>query len=354
MLAALLYQSSEFNVPQLKTTIVLGAGASAEAKLPTGAGLKRMIAKSLNFSQEIGGPAGGDHTLLQALQREGDIVSIFDAARMMHQALPQASSIDEFIDNHRGKYEIERCGKIAIVKSILDAERKSLLYVDPRNSHIELNFDSIEETWFNRFWQQITKGCLAQQLAYRFGFIAFIVFNYDRCLEHFLFQSIQNYYGLSKSEAAELVRSIEIYHPYGTIGSLPWSGGQAKVEFGAEPEHYSLGTLANEIKTFTEGTNPESSDVEKIRRHVASADRLIFLGFAYHQQNIELLKGNGNYSRDYLPRCWGTAHGISSDDQVLIESDVRELYGGRLDALEIKDIECRELFERYSRALSFV
>ena len=338
-----------------KTIFVLGAGASAEANLPTGVQLKKMIAASLTFTFERGRLTGGDETMFRTLQQEPNIEECFHAAELIRKAIPQASSIDEFIENHRGNIAIERCGKLAIVRSILQAERASSLYVNPDNIYNELNFSSVEDTWFNIFWQHITRNCQADKLEQRFSSIAFIVFNYDRCLEHYLYRSIQNYYGVSADAARDLVRSIKIYHPYGTIGSLPWSGGQAIVEYGAEPFFEQLDVLANQIKTFTEGTDPRSSDVVAIRNDVAEADRLIFLGFAYHQQNINLLKGDGKFGSNPTARCWGTAHGISDNDLPVIKHEVGKLYGDKLPrVMEIRDLKCRELFETYSRDLAFV
>ena len=338
-----------------KTIFVLGAGASAEANLPTGVQLKQMIAASLTFTFERGHPISGDKTMFWTLQQEPNIDECFRAAELIRKAIPQASSIDEFIENHRGNIAIERCGKLAIVRSILQAERASALYVNPDNIYNELNFGSVENTWFNIFWQQITKNCQVDKLDRRFSSIAFIVFNYDRCLEHYLYRSIQNYYNVSADDAGHLVSSIKIYHPYGTIGSLPWSDDQVKVEFGAEPIVGQLGDLANQIKTFTEGTDPRSSDVVAIRNDVAQADRLIFLGFAYHQQNINLLKCEEKFGSNPTAKCWGTAHGISENDLPVIKRELGKLYGDNMQrAMEIRDLKCRELFETYTRDLAFV
>jgi len=342
-------------VSQEKTTIVLGAGASAEARLPTGAQLKKMIAASLTFTYKRGHVTSGDEIMFQTLQQEPNIDECVRAAERIRKALPQAPSIDEFIDNHRGNAAIERCGKLAIVRSILQAEKQSSLFVNPSNFYKELNFSSVEDTWFNIFWQRITANCQADQLEKRFSSIVFIVFNYDRCLEHYLYRSIQNYYGLSSDAAGNLVSSIKIYHPYGTVGSLPWSSDQPKVEFGAEPIVGQLGDLAEQIRTFTEGTDPQMSEVLAIRNHVAEADKLLFLGFAYHQQNIKLLKSEEKFRSNSNSRCWGTAYGISDNDRPLVERELRGLYGKNTPyEMEIRNLKCRGLFEMYSRDLSFV
>ena len=125
-------------------------------------------------------------------------------------------SIDSFIDAHRGNKEIELSGKLAIVRSILQAEKSSKLSLNLPNTYKDnsLYFVPLEDTWFNVFWQRISENCQAEGLGERLSSIVLIVFNYDRCIEHFLYHSIQNYYGLSADDAASLVNAMEIFHPY--------------------------------------------------------------------------------------------------------------------------------------------
>ena len=341
---------------QKQTVIVVGAGASHEAKLPTSTELKRSIAKDLDIRFDGLKQISGDRTIATSLQsRVHDINPHFHACWKMRDALPQAISIDNFIESHQGNEEIELCGKLAIVRSILEAEKRSLLYINRTNTNNKLNFKPLEETWFNVFWQRISDNCQAEGLRERLSSIALIVFNYDRCIEHFLYHSIQNYYGLSADSSASLVNAMKIFHPYGMVGSLPWSAGSAQMEFGAEPSAQHLMRLAEQIKTFTEGTNPEASDIVKIRRQVATTDTLVFLGFAYHRQNLELLQRPTGYKNDgeRAFKCYGTAFGISEADLNEIESEIRELCGLPLFFNLDTNLTCSELFNTYRRALSF-
>ena len=180
------------------------------------------------------------------------------------------------------------------------------------------------------FWQRISENCQAEGLQERLSAITLIVFNYDRCIEHFLYHSIQNYYGLSADAAASLVNETDILHPYGVVGSLPWTERPAQMDFGAEPRAQDLVELAEQIKTFTEGTNPEASNIMEIRNQVVEAETLVFLGFAYHKQNFELLKRPDDRRRDgeVVPECYGTALGISDADLQVIAWDLYALCGG--------------------------
>ena len=341
---------------QKKTVIVVGAGASHEARLPTSTELKRSIAKYLDIKFDGTRQKSGDRTIAASLQTCTDINQCLPACWKIRDALPQATSIDTFINSHQGNKEIELSGKLAIVRSILEAEKRSLLYIKRTNTNDKLNFDSLEETWFNVFWQRISEHCQAEGLGKRLSSIVLIVFNYDRCIEHFLYQSIQNYYGLSADNAASLVNAMQIFHPYGMVGSLPWTSSSAQMEFGAEPDAQDLVKLAEQIKTFTEGTNPEASDIVEIRKQVATADTLVFLGFAYHQQNLELLKylDNPRNNKRSVINCYGTTVGISGADLDAITTEIEEYCNAAMFRNENRDLTCRELFNTYRRTLSFV
>ena len=148
---------------------------------------------------------------------------------------------------------------------------------------------------------------------------------------------------------------MEIYHPYGMVGSLPWGSRPTYMEFGGEPSTQHLVSLAEQIKTFTEGTNPEASDIMEIRRQVETADTLIFLGFAYHRQNLELLERptDSKNNREGEIKFYGTAFGISEADLGVIESEITELLGPmRFYKLE-GNLTCSELFNEYRRTFSF-
>ena len=339
-----------------KTVIVVGAGASQEAGLPTSADLKTSIARYLDIKFRTMEQISGDNIIAASLNNcFRDINPHLHACWKIRDALPQAMSIDHFLDSHRGNDRIELCGKLAIVRSILEAEKKSRLYINRTDTDNALNFKSLKETWFNVFWQRISENCQAEELQERLSSIALIIFNYDRCIEQYLYHSIQNYYGISTDDAVSLVNSMKIFHPYGMVGSLPWAAGPPYMEFGGEPNAQHLVGLAEQIKTFTEGTDPEASDIREIKNQVANADTLVFLGFAYHKQNLELLQLppdlKNSRKRIY---CYGTTVGISEADLKVIKSELEKLHNAIVVPNEDRNLKCRDLFNTYRRALSIV
>src|SRR2546430_5733417 len=114
---------------------------------------------------------------------EGDFDPYYQASLLIRRAMPQVTSIDNFIDMHRADKRVGLCGKLAIAQCILQAERQSLLKVDPGNIYNTIDFIRAGGTWFNRFVQLLTQNCTADDLADRLKTITFIVFNYDRCIE---------------------------------------------------------------------------------------------------------------------------------------------------------------------------
>ena len=347
-----------------KILIVVGAGASKEGNLPAGYELKKKIATILDISFEHGfKQTTGDYIVCGAIQEainldnsnDTNINSHLYAAWRIRDAMPQAISIDSFIDAHKGDGRLELCGKLAIVRAILEAERNSLLSFQGFGPNQSLDYESLENTWFNNFMQFLTQNCRVEQLEERLSSIGLIIFNYDRCIEHFLFYSLQTYYGIDSDRAAELIRSLEIYHPYGTVGTLPWYKGADAVEFGAEPTSRQLLGLSGCIKTFTEGTEPTSSDVVAIRNRMVNSHVILFLGFAFHQQNLNLMKpklGEGEVLAGNR-RYFGTAKGISESDCDVISSDLQMLFQAKQKNIVLRrDLTCTQLLQEFWRTLS--
>jgi hypothetical protein len=352
-----------------KTTIIVGAGASSEAKLPTGNELKQHIASILDIRfersvRQISGSTRVFSALEQAVRRDDEnegpgksgIGLYVSAATRIRDAMPMAISIDNYIDAHQGDKKLELCGKLAIVRSILEAERQSTLYFENEGTNRHPNYPSLEQTWFNRFWQLLTENCRVEQLEERLSSIAFIVFNYDRCIEHFLYHALQTYYGIEADHAASLLRKVEIYHPYGTVGELPWCGESEgpKVDFGGDAEPRQLLDLASQIKTFTEATDPSLSKVDDLRKRLLESHIVLFLGFAFHRQNLRLIKPEGSKHPDSgKVRYFATALGISESDCNRITHDLITLAGARAKLIRInRTLSCCELFDEYWRGLS--
>lgn len=353
--------TSASSVSSQKTIFIVGAGASREVNLPIGSELKTSIAR--DFQSRSG--ASGDEVILGAIREAsgGKILPFLDTCKHIRDAMPLAISIDNFIDVHSEDERIVLCGKLAIVRTILQGEAGSSLFMNQSQGNRQLKFNQLEKTWFNSFFHLLTQNCKSSDLAKRLSSVAFITFNYDRCIEHYLYYALQEFYRIDASEVAQLLREhLEIYHPYGTVGSLPWLNQLNAMHYGATPNPTQLLQLANEIKTFTEGTNELLSDVNSIRSHMKTSHRLVFLGFAFHKLNMELLIPGSEGTQPPTGRhvhVFATDHGLSDSSLKHIRADLAARgilpSGPTLDFSSVPDtfVTCNGLFQEYGRSMSF-
>jgi hypothetical protein len=348
---------------QQKTLFVIGAGASKEVNLPVGTELKKQISSSLDIRFDEWGSrrVSGDQIICDAFRVAArsdprqDINPYLHSCWHIRDAMPQAISIDNFIDTHSDDERIELCGKLGIVRSILDAESNSHLCDKNSKGEKKLDFNRLGDTWYNSFWQLLTENCKATELDERFRKIALVIFNYDRCIEHYLHQALQNYYKTTATEASEILKNVEIYHPYGTVGSLPWQGLGNAIEFGGTPNPAQLLELAKQIKTFTEGTDESSSEILKVRSNIRLCGRLVFLGFAFHRLNMELLLPT-NIAAVHGPHrtIFATAHGISKSDANAISEELNSKTGIPPNRTHVRnELSCSQLFREYWRSMTF-
>ena len=316
-------------------TFVVGAGASKEVDMPIGDELKFKISAALAFKVENGMRIiGGDYRIQEALYASAqakrgsgiDINTYLKACRQIAAAMPQAESIDNFIDSHRSDDTIAICGKLGIAACILKAERSSKLWVDRANSRNSVRFEDISNTWYTALFRILTQNAEASDIADRFKQVRIITFNYDRCIEHYLHSALQNYFGMSSQQASAAMAQLRIYHPYGHAGHLPWLSEHQSVDFGAEPSSDGLLKIANSLRTFTEGVSSESTDIEEIRESMRTAERIIYLGFAFHELNLQVLYGNG-VKADTPQHVYGSAFKISDSNLRIIESDLVSMGG---------------------------
>jgi len=125
--------------------------------------------------------------------------------------------------------------------------------------------------------------------------VGFISFNYDRSLEHFLFTSLQNTYNKSNDECAALLGQIPIIHVHGSLGKLQWQDSKG-IPYGTL-ETYTLLNVFNstmallaskQIKVIAEDQST-SEEFKLAFKLLSEAERIYFLGFAYHPTSMERL-----------------------------------------------------------------
>jgi len=334
-----------------KTLFILGAGASAEIDLPLGAGLASVIAQKMDIRFERGyqelGSADFD-LYRQVCQSEPAACDNYQsAAWLIRDGLPFARSIDDFLDMHRANPFIIKYGKIAIVRSVLQAEHKSIVNYPDVNGIPAFSPLRFTGTWYTKLMQMLGPGIPKENVKDIFNQVSFIVFNYDRCLEFFLPNALQQIYGLRETEAADVCSTLDIIHPYGVIDK--------DVRYGSTHANYIA--LADGIKTYTEQVN-DTKITDAISEKVEEAQTMVFLGFAYHDQNMQLLKPAKLMSK--RKPVYGTAFGMSDSDVGIVSNEIdgwsSDLGPALLNPPKTTRIEnklkCAELFDYYAKSFT--
>lgn len=110
---------------------------------------------------------------------------------------------------------------------------------------------------------------------------------------------------------------------------------------------------AKRIKTFTEGTDESHSDIVTIRSTIANAEKIVYLGFSFHRQNLLLLHGKESDNEvQRNTRVYGTAFEVSESDTEQIQTEITNLARIQRSYIHLRpDLTCAELFQKYSRSL---
>lgn len=282
-----------------KTVFVLGAGFSAELGMPMGGELADKIVEALSAQ----GQQNSRYCNLMRAELGAGIPCEAIQAQII-QALPHARSIDNLVEHYAEWPEFAVVAKHAIAKCIVRAEAAA---------HIQRTKDGFSfkpecaRSAAAAIVSLALQGVHQDQLRTAFQNISFINFNYDRCLETYIYWVLRSYSGLSHVEATHIVADINIWHPYGYLGPIADLNEQAGsvLPFATEENDERLMRLqpfAARLKTYSE--SEASAGHDEAKEWINEAKQIIFLGCAYHLQNLDLLAGAQHMTR--LPRIYGT------------------------------------------------
>jgi hypothetical protein len=338
------------------TLFVIGAGASAEVDLPVGRKLLEEIVKLVDFRFDIGRQLSGDAHLLEALRiavrsRGEDKVNPYtEAAGQLVASARQALSIDNVIDALEDE-RVELVGKLGIVRAIHEAEQQSRVQTGEQGRFNSPYLSRFAGTWFDSLTKLLTENIRKSEVDRIFENLQVINFNYDRCLEHYLPFSLASYYGLELQQTQDLVSKLVMHRPYGIAGKLPWQPGERPaVPFGGGGTQQTV-EAASQIRTFTEQVE-EGDELIRIRAAIGSAERIVFLGFAFHRQNVKLLAVKAAFNAEVL----ATVYEVSKSDQAVIYDELETAF--ELDIavnerkIELAEVSCAKLFTDYWRTLT--
>lgn len=325
-----------------KTIIVLGAGASTDYGFPSG---KQLLDDIINLLDgdvyENKFDKRTYFALLLQKHCEGNnaegLLKYYDIIDNFYQKLINSSpaSIDDFIHyvSEKNK-DYEFLGKACIVCAITKYENENYFNINKSvtpKGHRYFNNESTESQnhlelrkgWYTYLWEKIYDGNIEDNLRN----LTIVTYNYDRSLEHFLITRLINLCDYNKQDAADFIFTSlgSIFHVYGKIGKLGWEK-EKDIKYenpykslnmhdvtdilkdsperfehkGVDNINYHLhGAGIDTIKRFKNHLDNVINLTKCIRTYteagrehgnlqfkIAEAQKLIFLGFGYHKQNL--------------------------------------------------------------------
>lgn len=295
-----------------RTVFVVGAGASAEFGFPVGWQLRDIIKANCDFGiNRFGTREKGDDDLFrEAIRNEKEFDFEADwrrkrlrAANIIVNSIESAGSIDELIFRHNDDAHVADVGKLAIAQAISKAEATSLL---SETKGFPTNFTGTYDTWLWGFFRGLVSGVPRSEMRNIGRNITLIVFNYDRCIEHYLEHALmKNISNMSPEEAREIVNGITILHPYGSLGELDY------FSFG-RTDNFAL--MAPNLITWSESIQ-RPDIIDQMHRGLEFASQIVFLGFGFASQNMRLLDASPKDIRALFPDVYCSALGIRKQVQ---------------------------------------
>ncbi|MCY1741443.1 hypothetical protein [Ensifer sp. SL37] len=334
------------------TVFVVGAGASNEFGLPVGWNLLEQIRDNSHFYFEHGRfPSKGNRKIYETVygkyERDQHMLEkAFRAFGDINLGVETAGSIDEYINRYSEDSMIAELGKIQIAHAILDAEGKSKLVPPKGHEGDGINWSNVQDTWISTFARALFEGVRANDVETIGDNITIICFNYDRCIEHYLEYAIQRAYrGIDRKYARKIVESINIIHPYGSLGRL------SQIAYGTPLANADLYHVANNLITWSE-TVEDRSLVDHIKGAIKDARNIVFLGFAFANQNMELLDAGLPDNKPYYTSVYSTGFGLTNDIEVKLKRKIVGLYSANGNSshhnyVDIKyGMKCNEFMQK--------
>lgn len=331
----------------MKKVFILGAGASCDFGFPSGMELMQEIHSVWNSQQ------GEIHTNyahfkeqlkgFSRLPKEREKQVVAKKIKKLSDRLyfSGADSIDDFLSQCKDEVDVQ-FGKLTILKIILEKEQKAKEFGDGtlfkwEESWLRVLFG--EEFRFENI-EQLKKKVEKEQFY-------FVIFNYDRCVEHFLYTAIQNYYGLEDEGIKNIINKMKFYHVYGRLAPLDWQPEGNPVSFGNVFGDVSDGLyrLVPNIKIVNEDRGDVENIKDKINVQIRDADKVYIFGFGFQDSNWKLL-GIDKYKnhcakglRWSLDKFHYTHFGLSKRRKAHIQKELFGLASSAVDSAKSYDVK---------------
>jgi len=254
--------------------------------------------------------------------------------------------IDRFLETNAKVPYIPETGRKLIALSILYSEKKSKFLSDETGKDIALD-------WYKDLFLLMDEKLRGSDayLEFKKNKVNFITFNYDRSLEHFLYNSLLQTYGsinLREHRPLDLI-PFKFIHVYGKIDNFPWedpSGSEYRTKYSVR----DILRVADNIKLIHER---DDKFLNEIKQTIAKAKNIFFLGFGYDEDNMRALGWPKNFNEN--KNIFGTAFNLSQsrigEIRAMIQKGFKNPTLTRVHPI-IKPLDCRSLLDEYRNRLN--
>ena len=301
------------------TTLILGAGASAPYKFPTGFGLTQKI-----LALE------GNIELLIYFSGQGSplVRQFFQSFRTS-----TATSIDSFVAKNPRYTEVART---AIAMVLLEMEDHEVFF-----NH------TIDDHWYRHL---VNKLCPDSWDAFDPSRLRIVTFNYDVSLEFFLATAVSHMYEKSADEVDEKLAKLEILHVYGRLDRPLGTYGQIRTDIDARDEKAEI--TMHDVRRASAGIHlmgegrEEARHLQAIQNIIHSSDQIGILGFGFDAVNVDrIFGGNAFATPENGKKMFATTKGMTEAESksAMLRINKRDLSIYQNASLMQKDCDCTTL-----------
>ncbi len=256
-----------------KTVFILGAGASMPYGYPSGFGLVDKFSSLHSDTVQVLTKLGYDQSHWGTFQKE------------LKRSVQ--SSVDAFLERRE---DLRELGKALVASVIIQCETQGLMV-------------STDDPWYSMLvdkldgpYDEIGKNP-----------VSFVTFNYDRSLEHFLSESLCSRHKKECQDVSKQIATLPIIHIYGHVGRLKWQDPAGR-DYSPVITPEIVKAAANQIRIISEGRD-DSPELQEARNAISEAERVFFLGFGFHPDNMRRL--GFPYKRAEKLRVVGSGFGLT-------------------------------------------
>ncbi|WP_454849442.1 hypothetical protein [Rhizobium binxianense] len=261
-----------------------------------------------------------------------------ESSRLINRRLNAYPSIDVFLNTFNAftGNSLQHVAIPQIALRILDAERESRLSTEDfqkatQGTHYEylgnMIFDGVVLAEKNHW---LTVAAEEPQTSSN---IKIISFNYDRSLEFYLVERAVRTFEISHEKASNFVKRLNILHPYGIVANLPHFGDYA-IPFGekfGDQVSSQIAVFSSDralVSNHSISYSLEREDDNRARDLVKAAEIIVFLGFAFHHQNMLLLEiPDDRRKREVYASAYGFAPEMKEAIEISITSMLTQGFG---------------------------